>query len=207
MTAFDDTLWERLVAEHDADRVALAGPSPRTSRRPLLVGGTLAAAAGLAAAALLTINAATSAPPAYALTVNADGSVSVTVHELAGAIPQLNAEFARRGINETVVPVTAGCRAAPAFALHAYPSLHMSDTWTFTPSQSNHTPGWRGILAAEQLPSGEVAVAQMVVPGPVPSCFSNLAYTPPRLTGKTRHGVPVATETAINPPTPAPKTP
>ena len=207
MTAFDDTLWERLVAEHEADRVTLDAPPQRAGRRPLLVGGGVAAIAGVAVAAVLAIHAGTSAPPAYALTVNADGSVSVTVHELASAIPQLNAEFARRGINETVVPVTADCPATRGFRLYAYPSLHMSDTWTFTPTESIRTPGWRGVLAAEQLPSGEVAVAQMVVPEPVPTCFSDVAYAPPRLTGKTNHGVPLATETAINPPAPPPGTP
>jgi hypothetical protein len=202
MTAFEDNLWERLVAEHDADRVAL-GPAPqRAGRRPLLVGGGVAAIVGVAAAAVVALNAATSAPPAYALTVHADGSVSVTINELSTAIPQLNAEFARRGINETVVPVIAGCPASREFRLQAYPSLHMSDTWTFTPAYSVRAPGWKGVVAAEQLPSGEVAVAQMVVQQPVPSCFSDAAYTI-RLTGTTNHGVPVATETRVNPPTPA----
>ena len=63
--------------------------------------------------------------------------------------------------------------------------------------------GWKGVLAAEQLANGEVAIAQMVVRPPVPSCFSNVAYTPPRLTGATNHGVPMATQTPINPATPA----
>jgi DNA-directed RNA polymerase specialized sigma24 family protein len=136
------------------------------------------------------------------LLVRADGSVSITVHELASAIPQLNAEFARRGINETVVPVTAKCRPSREFRLQAYPTAHMTDTWTFTPAYSARTPGCKGVLAAEQLPNGEVAVAQMVVPEPVPSCFSNAAYTL-RLTGKTNHGVPMATETRVFPATPA----
>jgi hypothetical protein len=202
MTAFDESLWERLVAEHDADRVSLTPAHDHARRRPLLLGGGVAVLAGVATAAVVALNAATSASPAYALTVRADGSVSITVHELASAIPQLNAEFARRGINETVVPVTAKCRPSREFRLQAYPTAHMTDTWTFTPAYSARTPGWKGVLAAEQLPNGEVAVAQMVVPEPVPSCFSNAAYTL-RLTGKTNHGVPMATETRVFPATPA----
>lgn len=207
MTSFDETLWDRLVTDHDADLVALAGSAPeRRARRPVLLGGGAAAAAATVAA-VLGINAATSAPPAYALTQNPDGSVSVTIHELSTAIPALNAEFAKMGINETVVPVTADCPPSREFRLHAYASLSTSDTWTFQPQDTVRTPGWSGVLAAEQLPSGEIAVAQMVVQQPVPSCFSGVAYSAPQLTGKTYHGVPLATETAINPATGAPKTP
>jgi len=207
MTSFDDSLWDRLMAEHDAHLVALGAPAAeRPARRPLLVGGGVAVTAAATAAAVLAINAATTAPPAYALTQNPDGSVSVTINELSAAIPSLNAQFARMGINETVVPVTADCPSRE-FRLHAYASLHMTDTWTFKPQDSVRTPGWKGVLAAEQLPSGEVAVAQMVVPEPIPSCLSNVAYSAPQLTGKTDHGVPMATETAVNPATGAPRTP
>jgi hypothetical protein len=61
-------------------------------------------------------------------------------------------------------------------------------------------------VAAEQLPGGEVAVAQMVVQEPVPPCFSNVAYTM-HLTGKTSHGVPMATQTPVNPGPQAPENP
>ncbi len=48
MTAFEDGLWERLVYEHAADRVALGRVPERKSRRRLLVGVSgIAAASGV----------------------------------------------------------------------------------------------------------------------------------------------------------------
>jgi hypothetical protein len=48
MTAFDDGLWTRLVDEHRADRIALGPVAGRRSRRPLVVGVSGVAAAGVA---------------------------------------------------------------------------------------------------------------------------------------------------------------
>lgn len=203
MTAFDESLWARLVDEHDAHLVALGPVAQQTNKRRLVLGGGVVALAATSAAAVLAVNAATSASPAYALTQHADGSVTVTIHELSTAVPQLNAKFAEMGVHETVVPVQANCPASREFRLHAYPSLHMTDTWTFMPGGADLTPGWMGVLAAEQLPNGEVAIAQMAVKPPVPSCFSNVAYTPPQPTGTTTHGIPMVTQTPINPATPA----
>jgi hypothetical protein len=68
-------------------------------------------------------------------------------------------------------------------------------SWEILPMWSELSPT---TVAAEQLPGGEVAVAQMVVQEPVPPCFSTVAYTV-LLTGETSHGVPMATQTPVNP--------
>lgn len=201
MNSFDENLWTRLVDEHDAHLVQLGTSSTQTSRWPFVLGTGAAVAAAAAAAIVFGVSATTSAPPAYALTQNRDGTVSVTIHELANAIPQLNAKFAQMGIDETVVPVEASCTQDPRFRMTAYPQLKTTDTWTFTPGRSELAPGTTGVLAAEQLPNGEVAIWQGAVTPPVPSCFSNVAYTPPQLTGATTNGVPMVTRTAINPAT------
>jgi len=92
---------------------------------------------------VLGVKAATTAPPAYAVTRNPDGSVTVTINEPATGMPQLNAKFAEMGINETVVPVQANCPPSRIFRLHAYPQLHMTDRWTFMPAAADRTPAGR----------------------------------------------------------------
>jgi outer membrane murein-binding lipoprotein Lpp len=197
MTSFDESLWTRLVAEHDADLLTMETGGQRDAKRPLLLGGSALALAAATAAVVLAAGAASTAPPAYALTRNPDGSVTVTINELSTAAPALNAKFAEMGVDETVVPVEAGCPTTREFRLTAYPQLHMTDQWTFQPD--NLQSGWKGVLAAEQLPNGEVAVAQMAIRPPVPSCFSNVADNPPQPTGKTMNGIPMMTQTPVNP--------
>ncbi|MGH2844254.1 MAG: hypothetical protein ACRDKL_11840, partial [Solirubrobacteraceae bacterium] len=68
MTAFEDGLWERLVDEHDADHVSITAPRQRSNRRPLVIGGSLTGLAAATAAAVIGISAASTAPPAYAMT-------------------------------------------------------------------------------------------------------------------------------------------
>jgi len=203
MTAFEDGLWNRLVDEHDADRVCLHVEPKQSSRRPLLVGGSLTALVVTAAAGTLALTAATTAPPAYALTQNADGSITVTINDLETATPALNARFAAMGIDETVVPVTASCptngnasgfQGAPLFV---YPHAKTSDTLTFTPGKQYLAAGYTGVLAAEQLSDGEVAMAVEAIKPPVPSCFPTTAYRVQQ-TGTT-NGVPTFHATPVTP--------
>jgi hypothetical protein len=197
MTDFDEGLWARLVDEHDAHHIALEAGPGQITKRPLLLGGSVTALAGIVTVAVLAINA-TSAPPAYALTKNADGSVTVTINDLATAIPELNARFAKMGIDETVVPARADCASsANALQLFAYPGEKVTDTLTFVPGRRYLAPGFTGVVAAEQLPGGEVAMAVGAVKPPVPNCFSSIVYNP-RTMGALK-GTPTVTATPVQP--------
>lgn len=178
MNEFEDGLWERLVDEHDADLVSLTAPRASSrSRRPLIVGGGAAGLAAAGAAVVLGIGAATSAPPAYAMTQNADGSYTVTINDIETAIPALNAKFAQMGIDETVVPVTADCTSK--IPLTADPASKPSDTVTLGPGRKYLDPGYDGVLAAEQLANGQVAMFVGALKPPLPNCFSaTLAFGP-----------------------------
>lgn len=66
MTAFDDGLWTRLVDEHGADRVALGDVRARRSRRPILVGASGLAVAGVAGAVAVVLSLAGGASNAFA---------------------------------------------------------------------------------------------------------------------------------------------
>jgi hypothetical protein len=202
MTAFEDGLWTRLVEEHDADRVALQPASEPSSKRPLLIGGGLTSLAAVTAAGVVALTAATSPPPAYALTQNPDGSITVTINDLESAVPALNARFAAMGIDETVVPVEASCPTTgdasqfPGVPLFVAPQETTSDTLTFSVGHKYLEAGYTGVVAAEQLPDGEVAMAVGAIRPPVPSCFPTTAYRL-RKTGTT-NGIPSYQATPAN---------
>ena len=173
---FEDGLWERLVEEHEADLVSLAAPREHGNRRLVVIGGSLTGAAAATAAAVIAIGAATSAAPAYAMTQNADGSITITIDELSTAIPELNAKFAQLGIEETVVPVTTDCTSsAPPLPTPGSPNATTSETLTFTPGRKLLPDGYTGILSARQLPNGQVMLNIGAMKPPVPSCFSATA--------------------------------
>ena len=63
--------------------------------------------------ALLAVGAATTAPAAFAVTDNQDGSVTITLNEITG-VSGLNAKLASMGIAVRAVPVVSGCDATGA---------------------------------------------------------------------------------------------
>ena len=111
MGKFTDRLWREIVHEHGAELAELAAPENKHSRRarPRVVAGTSLALAAIGAAAVLLLSAA-SGSPAYAVTRNHDGTVSVALRRLS-AIPELNARLAALDVRAQVVPIVSGCNA------------------------------------------------------------------------------------------------
>lgn len=87
-------------------RLELASARRRRAR-PRILAGTTLAVAGLAAALVLVLSAASS-PPAFALTRNHDGSISVTIMRPAG-LREANAKLASMKIRARFVPVAIHC--------------------------------------------------------------------------------------------------
>ena len=69
-------------------------------RRPRVLAGSTLGLAGVGAALVLALGAASSTP-AYAVTTNSDGSVLVTINQNS-ALPQANAKLTAMGIHEQV---------------------------------------------------------------------------------------------------------
>jgi hypothetical protein len=201
MTNFEDGLWERLVEEHDADQVSIAAPHAQVNRRPLVIGGS--ATAAVVAAAVGIIGAVTSTPPAYAMTQHADGSVTVTINDVADAVAGVNAKFAAMGIDETVVPVESSCPDTGSLEqeLQLYPEGSMSESLTFKPGIPTawRQGGYTGVIAAEQLPNGKVAMTMEAIKPPLPKCFPSTAYKMVPVQIGTAHGVPTVTMMQVTP--------
>jgi F0F1-type ATP synthase membrane subunit c/vacuolar-type H+-ATPase subunit K len=120
MSKFTDRLWQELMREHRAQLEAIDRPAAERRRRalPRLVAGTTVGLAGLGTAIALAIGAASSTP-AFAVTKNPDGTVSVTINKLAG-VAGANEKLAQIGVRAVAVPVEAGCAgAAPPVAARA----------------------------------------------------------------------------------------
>jgi hypothetical protein len=108
MSKFTDNLWTDLVQEHGATLAHADRPEPGRARRPrrrVLAGSTLALA-GAGAALALTLSA-TASTPAYAVTRQHDGSVSVKISSWSG-IAGANRELAKMGVHERVLAVADG---------------------------------------------------------------------------------------------------
>jgi hypothetical protein len=130
--------------------------------------------AGAIVALVLVLSASTATSPAYALTRQPDGTITLTLYRLTNDIPALNARLAQMGIDETIVPVTSTC----TYQFPIYPVGGPSFTITLRPHHYDLAPGYQGVLAAEALPSGKIALAQGALkPADIPPCFATVAHT------------------------------
>ena len=109
MSKFEDRLWRQIVREHGADLAQMRTPEPKHAwrSRPRMLAGTTFGLAGIGTAAALLLGAASSSP-AFAVTRNPDGTVSVTIKQLSG-IAGANQRLASLGIRAKAVAVGAGC--------------------------------------------------------------------------------------------------
>jgi hypothetical protein len=113
MTKFADQLFDDLMREHGPTLAHTTPPAyPRhhiTTRRTVLAGGGALAVAGAVAGALV----AGGGSPAYAVTKNPDGTVTLAVYQKSG-IAAANARLRQLGDKQVVVvPVEAGCPRQP----------------------------------------------------------------------------------------------
>jgi hypothetical protein len=117
MGKFTEGLWRELERERGADLAQIARPAakPGLRARPRLLAGTTVGLAGIVAALALVLSAASSSP-AFAVSRNHDGTVTLRIRAVRGILGA-NARLAELGIRARAVQVTADCRppaGAPA---------------------------------------------------------------------------------------------
>jgi hypothetical protein len=203
MTKFEDQLFDDLMREHGSSLTNTRPPVARrhvaTRRALLAVGGGGVAVA--AAAGVLVATAGTNAgdhpaqlaigkTPAYAVTSNPDGTVTLAVYRKAG-IAGANATLHELGDSRVyVVPVEAGCPSMSSLPAPAVPlnGKHLS-------IQSGSSVGGPVTVNAHDIPAGDILVVavQTITNGtmklsvgvdrltsaPAPSCVSLPALLPP----------------------------
>jgi hypothetical protein len=182
MTKFSDQLFDDLMREHGPALAHTRPPSHSkrrvTARRTLLAGGGALAVAAAIAGTLVP----TSGSPAYAVTKNPDGTITLAVYQTSG-IAGANARLRQLGDKQVVVvPVEPGCPspAAPAVSGRG----HRITTGISVSRNGPVTVNAQGIPAGDILvvgvqTSGHSSLGGAVLTSPpAPSCLS-LPAPPP----------------------------
>lgn len=151
MTKFADQLFDDLMREHGPALAHTRAPAPRRhipTRRTMLAAGTACAAVAATTGALV----AGGGSPAYAVTTNPDGTVTIAVYQQAG-IAGANAKLRQLdGGKVVVVPVRAGCPSIfslrpPAVKPRRHPSV-----------QTTISRGGSVTVDAKGIPNGDILV-------------------------------------------------
>jgi len=102
MSEFEDNLWLEVMREHGHELARAVRPvgTHRRATRPQLLAGTTVGVAAVATATALLFSASTS-PPAFAVTRNPDGSVTVKLRQPSG-IAGANEKLAAMGLRARI---------------------------------------------------------------------------------------------------------
>ena len=128
---------------------------------------------------LVVLGSTTAAPPAYAVTRHANGSITITLNELTHGIPELNARLRQLGIATTVIRITSDCHSRDGsgnLVMHPDPLVeyNSSISMTYTRRAARRhpaTPGFHYVLAAKRLPDGKLLGFIGALKAPIPSCL------------------------------------
>ena len=174
MTKFSDQLFDDLMREHGpalAHTRPPAHPQRRvTARQALLAGGgTLAVAAAIAGTLV-----ATSPSPAYAVTKNPDGTITLAVYQKSG-IAGINARLRQLGDSQViVVPVEPGCPSPGSL-----PKPPVSGRGHPISMGISHSSNGSVTVRAEGIPAGDIVVVGIETSGHSSLSGSALTSAPP----------------------------
>jgi hypothetical protein len=193
MTKFADELFTDLMREHGPALELVRLPNRRTVPRPVWVA---AGAVGLAGAITAGVTVAGGGSPAYAVTANGDGTVTVSIAQLTG-VDGANGALRTLGDRVVVVPVRPGCPDFDSLPV-ADPGSRNQPT-EVSGSASGHggssgtiTVNARGVPAGDTMTvaasTGQhgMSLAVKLIKGPAPRCVSGVP-TPPTGPGGTVH--------------------
>lgn len=145
---FKDNLLDDLMREH-GPAVAEPAPSRRSSRPVLVAAGVLA----LAGAATVAISTSSNAPEAWAVTKNADGSVTVTIRDIKGVAPA-NAKLREYGIRAKAVPMSKSCAELDESKIGTFVQMpRLADDGAVTLGPNDVPEGYTMLLGISNLPN------------------------------------------------------
>ena len=147
---FKNNLLDDLMREH-GPTVAEPEPSKRSTRPVLVAAGVLA----VAGAATVAITTSGNSPEAWAVTKNADGSVTLTIRDIKGVGPA-NAKLREYGIGAKAVPMSRDCAPLDESKLDlmgGYKLPRHEEDGSVTMSPGDVPPGYTILLGISNLPN------------------------------------------------------
>jgi hypothetical protein len=180
----DGTREELLATPAPAERRGWAALRQRggVRRRPRigLIAGATGMLAAVAVVVVLIFSATTSTPPAYALTTHPNGSITITLRDVATGIPAIQAKLHKVGYDVAVIPIKTNCHTVSGSAkivMHPDPKYEFqgSVSMTYTPATVRRHPAPRVthyVLSAKQLPNGKILAFIGAPVGRAPTCLS-----------------------------------
>jgi hypothetical protein len=189
MTKFSDQLFDDLMREHGPALAPTTPPAPVkrqvTARRTVLAaGGGLAVAGAVAAVAAGTLVAG-GATPAYAVTKNPDGTVTLAVYQKSG-FAEANARLHQLDEGQVVVvPVEPGCPT-----LGSLPAPPVSGKGRMMSMSTGRSQNGTISVSAQGIPAGDILVVGIqttahgtagesgLTSAPAPSCLSPFTMPP-----------------------------
>lgn len=178
MSRFKERLWRELVREH-GEALSRTPPSQAHHRwraRPRILVGAGVGLAGLGATLALVLGAAATSP-AFAVTRNHDGTVSVAIHKWS-AIPAANARLRKMGIRAELAPAPAACVVVQSLAPGMTKALAAARANVVHVKQARINVQAR--FDPKQIPVGKLLVIR--------SLRIHRAFAPGNFTGKVRPG-------------------
>jgi hypothetical protein len=152
MTRFKDNLLDDLMREHGQTLADLPEQRKRSARPLLVAAGALA----IAGAATVAVTTSGNTPEAYAVTKNADGSVTVTIRDIKGIDPA-NAKLREYGIGAKAVPMSRDCAPLDESKMdllgdYELPRINEADG-SVTMSPGDVPPGYTILLGISNMPN------------------------------------------------------
>jgi hypothetical protein len=163
MTKFADQLFDDLMQEHGPALTAMRAPAAPKRRvaHPVRLAGVAGGVAAVAAGVGLLVPGG--GTPAYAVTSNANGSVTLDVYDQSG-IAGANAALHKLGQQVVVVPVKASCPSITSLPLvprdARYVALQNNVTKSGSGSVTVSVPGGGQSItvSGQDVPKGDVAL-------------------------------------------------
>lgn len=174
MGKFEDRLLGDLMSEHGSTLAEAQRPAPRrATSRPLWIGG---AALGVATAAAVGTTLLGGGSPAYAVTQNPDGTVTVSIKDI-NAVDAANAELSRLGLPVRAVPLRKDCpdKSVPdeRFQGKWITTIRGGEDGYITIPTEGIPAGSSIVLAAKAASDGRVSRLSVTtaLKAPIPSCL------------------------------------
>lgn len=176
MTKFADELFTDLMREHRSTLLEMRRPDPpgRRAVRPLWMTSGVLAATGAAAVGFVVFGGGS---PAYAVTENAQGTVTISVADPSG-IAGANAALRSLGVPVVAVPVGSSCPSIASLS----PASVAGDKITASATQNGNgsvsvdvhgvPAGDTAVAAFDKLSDGEMRGSLIIIKGKAPSCVS-----------------------------------